>query len=69
MPNGQYELKVKATDKLSNIASEAISIEKISDPFDIDNDRVGRMQTSATQRFQCVVILKVLDRFSYKWAG
>ena len=74
MPNGQYELKVEATDKLSNIASEAISIEKISDPFDIDNTQpvLAAIKSNPTEdsifQISCVVTdeLSPISSASYK---
>ncbi|MFQ6040952.1 MAG: hypothetical protein ACE5PV_08860, partial [Candidatus Poribacteria bacterium] len=37
MPDGRYQIKIVATDKLSNPANLAKTTEKISDPFEIDN--------------------------------
>ena len=37
MPDGRYQIKIVATDKLSNPANLAKTTEKISDQFEIDN--------------------------------
>lgn len=37
MPDGRYQVKIVASDKLSNPAGLAKTAEKISDPFEIDN--------------------------------
>ena len=74
MPNGRYELKVEATDKLSNIANEAISIEKISAPFDIDNTQpvLAEVKSNLTEdntlQISCVVTdeLSPINSASYK---
>ena len=74
MPNGRYELKVEATDKLSNMENEAISIKKISNPFDIDNTQpvLAEIKSNPTDdstfQISCVVTdeLSPISSASYK---
>ena len=74
MPNGRYELKIEATDKLSNVASKAISTEKISVPFDIDNTQpvLAEIKSNPTDdstfQISCVVTdeLSPISSASYK---
>ncbi|MYE90754.1 hypothetical protein F4X33_17345 [Candidatus Poribacteria bacterium] len=67
MSDGRYVIKVSATDKLSNPPNFAKSVEKISDPFDVDNSQPSVTDIAATanedQTYQ--ITCKVADPFSY----
>ena len=51
MPDGRYQIKIVASDKLSNPLQMAKTKEKISDPFEIDNTQpsVGEISATATE--------------------
>jgi len=48
MPDGRYQIKVVASDKLSNPLYIAKTAEKISDPFEIDNTQPSIGEITAT---------------------
>lgn len=60
MEDGEYEIKVVASDEPSNPKSTTLSHEKISDPFIIDNS--GPQITSLQNKK--VLTVKVADQFS-----
>ncbi len=61
--DGRYELKVSATDKLSNPVGWAKSAEKVSRPFDIDNTdpSVGEIQVVANGNGSYKITCDVTD--------
>ena len=48
MPDGRYQIKIVANDKLSNPANLAKTVEKISAPFEIDNTQPVISEITAT---------------------
>ena len=61
--DGRYEVKVVATDKLSNPVGWAKSAEKVSMPFDVDNTQpaIGEIQVTANGNGTYKIACEVTD--------